>query len=111
MPGEQYQNRIYLRVLIGIRIDSGENLTSFQPVICIKKIRKTKSVQCFADFLIKVVGGFFAKYKMQLNTSNYVNKIIQRKVQPLLPRFGMATKCHPSPPSPFENPRKLKEKS
>jgi hypothetical protein len=76
----------------------------------IKKIRKTKSFQCFADFLIQVFGGFFAKYKMQLNTCSYVNKIIQRKVQPLPPRFEMATKCRP-PPSPVENPRKLKEKS
>jgi hypothetical protein len=65
-----------------------------------KEIRKTKSVQCYAGFLIKVVGGFSAKYKMQLNTCRYVHKIIQRKVQPLLPRFGMATKCRPPPPSP-----------
>ncbi len=27
-----------------------------------KKICKLKIVQCFADFLVKVVGGFFAKY-------------------------------------------------
>jgi hypothetical protein len=76
-----------------------------------KKIRKLREYRVLRIFLIKVVGGFFAKYKMQLNTSNYVNKIIQRKVQPLLPRFGMATKCHPSPPPPFENPRKPKEKN
>ncbi len=36
MPGGLYQNRIYLRVLTGIGIDSGENLTSLPLAICIK---------------------------------------------------------------------------
>jgi hypothetical protein len=62
MLGGLYRNQIYLRVLTDIGIDSGDNLTSFPLAIFIKKIRKTKSGQCFADFLIKVVGGFFAKY-------------------------------------------------
>jgi hypothetical protein len=63
---------------MGIRIDSSENLTSFPPAICIKKIRKTKSVQCFAGFLIKVVGGFFpsinADEYMQLCKQNHPKK-------------------------------------
>ncbi len=37
MPGGLFQNRIYLRVLTGIGIDSGENRTSVPLAICIKK--------------------------------------------------------------------------
>ncbi len=58
--GGPYQNRIYWRVLTGIRIDRGKNHTSFPLAICIKKIRKTKSVQWFTDYFIKIVGGLFA---------------------------------------------------
>jgi hypothetical protein len=36
MPGGLCQNRIYLRVLTGTGIDSGENLTSLPLAICIK---------------------------------------------------------------------------
>ncbi len=36
MTGGLYQNRFYLRILTGIGIDSGENLTSFPLAICIK---------------------------------------------------------------------------
>jgi hypothetical protein len=71
-----------------------------------KNPQNEECFQCFADFLNKIGGGFFAKYKMQLNTCSYVNKIIQRKAQTLLPTFGMATKCRPNP-TPVENPRKL----
>ncbi len=74
MPGGLYQNCIYLRVLIGIRIDSGENPTRFSPMIWIK-IRKTKSVQCFADFFIKVVGGFLPSIKY-----SWIHAVMQTKL-------------------------------
>ncbi len=76
-----------------------------------KKNPQTKSVrvQCLADFLIKVAGRFFSRYTMQLNTCSYVNKIIQRKVQPLHPRFGKTTNEMSPYPSPVENQRKFKK--
>jgi hypothetical protein len=50
---------------------------SFSLAIGIKKIRNTKSVQCFADFFIKVVDGFLPSIKyMQLREQNDPKKSI-----------------------------------
>ncbi len=42
MPGGLFQDQIYLLVLTGIGIDSGNYLTSFPLAMCIKIIRETK---------------------------------------------------------------------
>jgi hypothetical protein len=78
-----------------------------------QKIRKTKSVQCLAYYLIKVVAGFSVHYQNLAvlcpppprTLWSYLNKALYSKVtsvvlavrvrpcavrQPLLPRFGMA---------------------
>ncbi len=56
IAGGLFQNRNYEKNLPGIGTIAGRNFISFPLAICIKKIRKKKSVKCFADFFTAVVG-------------------------------------------------------
>ncbi len=47
---------------------AGENLANFPLAIRIKKIRKTKHVQCLADFLIKVLADLKGKASFSLQS-------------------------------------------
>ncbi len=76
-----------------VSIDRPLKKLHFRQFICIKKSAKR---QCFADFLIKVVCVFLAKYKMQLNTCRYVNK---EKYSYYYPGFVGPRNVAPPPPS------------
>jgi hypothetical protein len=65
----------------GIGKIADENLTSFLLAICIKKIRKEESVQCSADFFVKVAGGFF--FILDRKRLLPLSRKIQAKTHPL----------------------------
>ena len=94
--------RPILRVLTGIDSIAGENLASFPRAICNQKIRKTKHAQCLVNFLINVLADLKGQASFSLQSYD-----LAPHPPPSCPLYQSVIR----PPSPLENPRKLKEKS